>query len=82
MHEIIAADGKHYRLHPSKPHIVQVQDRTPPYHWRTWFVAEVCVGLDDSGITAADRATAMLARLSRHAGNASVHLEVASDLEE
>lgn len=65
MREVIATDGRHYRLHPSKPHIVQVQDQAPPYRWRTWFTAKTCMGLDEPGFTAEDRASAMLASIGK-----------------
>ena len=58
--EVIAADGKHYRLHPTRPHIVQVQDK-PGDHYRTHIIF-----FDRNGYTpAVDRAAAELASIGR-----------------
>jgi len=37
MREVIAADGRHYRLKPGRPDIVQVQDK-PGAHFRTHMI--------------------------------------------
>ena len=64
--EVIATDGRHYRLHPTKPHIVQVQDE-PGANYRTHVT---CKATPDA--TAEEVAAAWLAMLGRLSTNAEV----------